>query len=128
MKFRYVFAAVLFFLLIFLLVPFLSLPRERSKISISGENFLVWVARTERERTRGLQNIFWLPKDRGMLFIFPEQNTCCFWNKNTFLKLKLTFMREGKIIKTAYLLPIYKGRSTICSEEAVDAVLETPCE
>lgn len=128
MKIKYIFAVILFSLAVFLLTPFLNLPREKSKINISGKNFLVWVARTEKERIRGLQNIFWLPKNRGMLFIFPQRDVHCFWNKNTFLKLKLAFMKEGKVVKTGYLLPIYKGRTTICSEESVDSVLEVPCE
>jgi uncharacterized membrane protein (UPF0127 family) len=110
-----------------LAAPYFNLPAEKKKINILGKEFYVWVARNNEQRKQGLQNIFWLPASRGMLFIFPAAGLYCFWNKNTFLDLKLIFMKEEKIVKIEYLPAVYKARVTICPTIPADAVLELPC-
>ncbi|MDP2924493.1 MAG: DUF192 domain-containing protein [Candidatus Omnitrophota bacterium] len=131
MKSKYIYISVSILLVILfslLLLPFFRLPQERKKINISGKEISVWVARTDKEREQGLQNIMWLPKNTGMLFIFSKQSNRCFWNKNTFLKLKLIFLKEGKEVKASHLSSIWEGKKTICSDLPVDSVLELVCE
>lgn len=120
----YVIALSLSLLCIFSAIPFFRLPTLKKKINILGKEFYVWVVSAPHERERGLQNIVWLPKGRGMLFNFPQQARYCFWNKNTWIKLRLIFMREGRIVQEAFLLPIWNGKMSICPDEPVDAVLE----
>jgi uncharacterized membrane protein (UPF0127 family) len=100
------------------------LPAKRKEINILGKEVYAWIASSPAERERGLQYIIWLPKNTGMFFEFPAKGRYCFWNKNTWLKLKLVFMREGKIVEEAKLLPIWEGAMEACPDEPVDSVLE----
>lgn len=52
------------------------------------------VAETEDERNEGLMNVNDLPSDRGMLFIFDEQEPLSFWMANTPLSLDIMFVNE----------------------------------
>ncbi|MFA6281439.1 MAG: DUF192 domain-containing protein [Candidatus Omnitrophota bacterium] len=100
----------------------LSLPKK--KIVINGKEISVWIAQTETAREGGLQNIIWLPKNSGMLFVFARPGQYCFWNKNTLRSLKLIFMRDGKVTEEVFLRPIWKGKQTICPVYDADSVLE----
>jgi uncharacterized membrane protein (UPF0127 family) len=126
-KLRYTFGIVALFLssfCIFLVVPFFGLPSQKKKINILDKEICAWVASSPQQRERGLQNIVWLPKSIGMLFTFSSPKKYCFWNKNTWLKLKVLFIREGKIVQESLLLPFWQGAMTVCPEEPVDSVLE----
>ncbi|MDD4954957.1 MAG: DUF192 domain-containing protein [Candidatus Omnitrophica bacterium] len=97
--------------------------KER-KINVSGRQLTVWVADTQEARLKGLQNIIWLPKNRGMLFAFNTPDQYCFWNKNTLIPLKLIFMRGEKVTEELELRPIWKGQQTICPNYDADCVIE----
>ena len=99
-------------------------PFEERKIEISGKELIVWVADTHDKRLQGLQNIIWMPKNRGMLFAFDSADRYCFWNKNTLMPLKLIFMRQGTVTEEVELMPIWKGKQTVCPRYAVDSVIE----
>ena len=45
--------------------------------------FLVKVADTPSKRAKGLMHIDHMPKDQGMLFVYPEPMDVSFWMKNT---------------------------------------------
>lgn len=100
----------------------LGLPRRA--ITVEGKEVTVFVADTPDLREKGLQHIVWMPSDGGMQFVFPEPGRYCFWNKNTYLDLKLIFMRRGKIVETVTLPSFWHGAKTICPGEDVDAVIE----
>jgi len=97
---------------------------HKKKIIVNGKEILVWVADTQSAREQGLQNIIWLPKNSGMLFVFDQPGQYCFWNKNTLRSLKLIFMRDGKVTEEANLQSIWKGEQTICPVYDADSVLE----
>lgn len=102
----------------------LRLQLKEKKLNISGRDLTVWVADTQEARFKGLQNIIWLPKGRGMLFTFSTPGKYCFWNKNTLIPLKLIFMRGEKITEVFELRPIWKGQQTICPNYDADCVIE----
>ena len=50
------------------------------------------VADTPSSRTIGLMYRKSLPKDRGMLFVFPKSEKRSFWMKNTYISLDIIFL------------------------------------
>lgn len=100
------------------------MPFEKRKVSVMGKEFRVLVAKDEESRLRGLQNIIWMPKDMGMLFVFETPDSYCFWNKNTLIPLNLIFMRGERIVGKVYLKPMWQGEQTVCPNEPIDSVLE----
>ena len=54
--------------------------------------YTVEVARTEKERARGLMGRASLAEERGMIFIFPHEEVQSFWMKDTQLPLDMIFI------------------------------------
>ena len=116
---------LIFFVLLFILIPYFKLfTKEKKEIVLDGKKILLFLAKTEKDRIRGLQYIIWLPKNTGMLFIFDKKDKYCFWNKNTFIRLKLFFLKNNKILEEYTLNPIWKERQTVCPENEIDCVIE----
>ena len=64
------------------------------------------VAATDQNRQLGLMNRKAMPTQRGMLFVFTQENTHCMWMRNTLLPLSVAFMdAEGKIINIEDMQP-----------------------
>lgn len=61
--------------------------------------FKVEIADDEAERSAGLMFRNYLPDDRGMLFVFPNQGPVGFWMKNTPLPLDLVFIDEDGVVQ-----------------------------
>jgi uncharacterized membrane protein (UPF0127 family) len=57
------------------------------------------VASTPQARQVGLMNRTSMPTDSGMLFIFDQKATHCFWMSNTKIPLAIAFLGDdGKIV------------------------------
>jgi uncharacterized membrane protein (UPF0127 family) len=57
------------------------------------------VASTPQARQVGLMNRTSMPADSGMLFIFEQKATHCFWMSNTKIPLAIAFLADdGKIV------------------------------
>jgi uncharacterized membrane protein (UPF0127 family) len=68
-------------------------------LTIKGKNIRVEVARTEKEKERGLMFRERLGKDEGMLFVYEGEGIRSFWMKNTRLPLSIAFIdKRGKIV------------------------------
>ena len=64
--------------------------------------FGVEVARTARERERGLMFRRSLPQDQGMLFLFDVERSVAMWMKNTYVPLDMIFVsRKGRVVSIA---------------------------
>jgi uncharacterized protein len=60
--------------------------------------FEVEVARSERERARGLMFRRSLPQNHGMLFVFESERPIAMWMKNTYISLDMVFVsRSGRV-------------------------------
>jgi uncharacterized membrane protein (UPF0127 family) len=119
----------IFFLLlvsgtIFWFTAIFRLSLQKKTIVVNGKEIFAWIADTQIAREQGLQNIIWLPRSSGMLFVFDRPGQYCFWNKNTLRSLKLIFMRDGKVTEEINLQSIWKGKQTICPMYDADSVLE----
>lgn len=64
------------------------------------------VAANDPHRQLGLMNRQTMPTQRGMLFVFPQNNTHCMWMRNTLLPLSVAFVDDaGKIINIEDMQP-----------------------
>lgn len=68
------------------------------KTSPDSEDFIssvdVAVAESQIARQEGLMNVYDLPQDNGMVFIFEQQQELSFWMANTPLSLDIIFVNE----------------------------------
>lgn len=81
---------------------------QTARLTINGQVFEVWVARSFREKQRGLMNTeadALAPTEdgarRGMLFVFSYDQPLAFWMKDTIIDLDIAYIRsDGRIVKT----------------------------
>lgn len=72
-------------------------------VTATGSHILrVEVARTQKEREKGLMFRASLPEDGGMLFDFHREREVSMWMKNTPLSLDMIFVaRDGRVVSLA---------------------------
>ena len=64
-----------------------------------------------------------MPQNEGMLFVFEQPATQCFWMRNTFLPLTAAFLADdGTIVNLADMKP--QSTDSHCSAQPVRYVLE----
>lgn len=81
------------------------------------------VAATPLEQQIGLMFRKEMPQQEGMLFVFKQPSTQCFWMKNTLLPLTAAFVADdGRIVNLVDMKP--QTLDSHCSEEPVRFVLE----
>src|SRR5690606_16225718 len=77
-----------------------------ASLKVGAVEAQVEVASTPPQRNRGLMFRESLPADHGMLFVFDEDNTQCFWMRNTPLPLSIAFIdSKGRIINIRDMHP-----------------------
>jgi uncharacterized membrane protein (UPF0127 family) len=81
------------------------------------------LALTPQQREVGLMNRKEMPQAEGMLFVFEQPATQCFWMKNTLLPLTAAFVADdGRIVNLVDMQP--QTLDSHCSKEPVRFVLE----
>lgn len=81
------------------------------------------VAASAQERQIGLMFRREMPQHEGMLFVFEQPATQCFWMKNTQLPLTAAFVaNDGSIVNLADMKPMTEDSH--CSARPVRFVLE----
>ena len=65
-----------------------------------------------------------LPKNTGMLFIYPDNNIRTMWMKNTFISLDMIFIDENGIVSSIEKNTEPQSLKTIRSEKPIKYVLE----
>ena len=68
----------------------------------NGKTIRVDLALTPREQEIGLMFRTSLPKNYGMLFVFPFEQRLNFWMKNTWTDLDMIFISQDKKINAIY--------------------------
>ena len=98
-----------------------KLPSVRLNAGI--HNIQAEVARTPEQRAIGLMNRPTMPANDGMLFVFEEAATQCFWMKNTLLPLSIAYLADDGTITQIVDMPPQTLDSK-CSTQPVRLVLE----
>ena len=95
-----------------------SIPLNAGMYNIKAE-----VAQTEEQRQIGLMHRKEMPATDGMLFVFDQRATRCFWMKNTLLPLSIAFLADdGTVVNIADMQP--QKLDSHCSEQPVRYALE----
>ncbi len=100
---------MLFFILVILSVKATACPLELPTltISIKGYTLTVELATTPAARSCGLSNRFKLPKNQGMLFVFPDLQQWTLWMKDTCIPLSVAFLDDsGQIVNLQNMTPM----------------------
>ncbi len=116
-----------FFILLLFFSIFFSCSEKSEVItlSIKGHKFFVEVAKTPKQRERGLMYRKHLESDRGMLFVFDRDERLTFWMKNTYVPLSIAFLSEdGKILQIEDMKPL--SEKIIESQRYARYALELP--
>ena len=101
--------------------PQLQLPR--TTVSAGMHLIQAQVAATPEQRATGLMFRTDMPANEGMLFVFEQPATQCFWMKNTLLPLTAAFVADdGAIVNLADMQP--QSEANHCSAKPVRFVLE----
>ncbi len=101
--------------------PQTNLPRL--KLQAGMYQIDAQVAQTPDQRSTGLMFRTEMPAHEGMLFVFEQASTQCFWMKNTLLPLTAAFVADdGTVVNLADM----KAQTTDshCSSKPVRYVLE----
>ncbi len=102
-------------------VPQTQLPR----ITLNAGMHLIQaqVAQDFEQRQIGLMWRKEMPQNEGMLFVFEQAATQCFWMRNTLLPLTAAFVTDdGTIVNLADMKP--QSDESHCSKKPVRFVLE----
>lgn len=101
--------------------PQLELPR--TTISAGMHLIQAQVASTPDQRATGLMHRREMPVNEGMLFVFEQPASQCFWMKNTLIPLTAAFIADdGRIVNLADMKP--QTLDAHCSQAPVRYVLE----
>lgn len=101
--------------------PQLHLPRVA--LTAGMHRIDAQVAQAPDEREIGLMHRPTMPGHEGMLFVFEQPTTQCFWMKNTLLPLTAAFVADdGSIVNLVDMQP--QSLASHCSSKPVRYVLE----
>lgn len=96
---------------------------QRTRLSAGMYQIDAQVALTPQQQQTGLMYRKEMPQAEGMLFVFEQPSTQCFWMKNTLLPLSAAFVADdGRIVNLVDMQPL--TLDSHCSEEPVRYVLE----
>lgn len=91
---------VLFILL--LLLASCGTGSRKVTLSINGRPLEVEIAKTRKQRARGLMNREELGWNEGMLFIFEEEQYLSFWMKDTSIPLSIAYVDKNGLVTDIY--------------------------
>ena len=101
---------------------------QKTKIVIKSSNksneFVVELALTEGEQTRGLMYRSHLDQNAGMLFLFDTVEEKSMWMKNTFIPLDIIFIGDKGYIRKIVDRTVPQSETLITSGVPVKGVLE----
>lgn len=69
---------------------------RQNELCIRGYCFSVEIAKTRASQAKGLMFRREMPEDKGMLFVYQDEQPRSFWMKNTLIPLDIIFLNENK--------------------------------
>ena len=101
--------------------PQMNLPRV--ELTAGMHRIDAQVAASDAARQTGLMFRQDMPAQEGMLFVFEQPATQCFWMRNTLIPLTAAFVADdGSIVNLADMQPLQE--TSHCSAKPVRYVLE----
>lgn len=79
-------------------LPFLFVQQPSTKLVTEHKTYTLAIANTDAGRERGLGGRASMPSDRGMIFVFDEAGTECFWMKDMQFSLDMIWLDNSKTI------------------------------
>ena len=77
------------------------------RMQIGGRPFTLELAATDKTRQHGFMHRESLPPDRGMLFVFADEEYLRFWMKNTRIPLDILYLdRDGRVVTIKQMKPL----------------------
>jgi len=124
-KYKIISLALAFVALFFILNVFYK--KERL-VSFKKNNITVYleVADTEKKREYGLMNRKSMPKNHGMIFIFPKPEILRFWMKNTLIPLDMIFLNHGRVV--AVIADVPPCKTSFCRSYGPDLLADEVIE
>jgi uncharacterized membrane protein (UPF0127 family) len=84
-------------------------------VRVGTKTFTLEVADTSTSRTRGLMRRDSMPRDHGMLFVFPAEDERGFWMKDTRIPLDIVFLDAGGRVVSVHQMKPYDVKNTTYS-------------
>lgn len=124
-KYKIISLALAFVAIFFILSIFYK--KERL-VSFKKNNITVYleVADTEKKREYGLMNRKSMPKNHGMIFIFPKPETLRFWMKNTLIPLDMIFLNHERVV--AIIADVPPCKTSFCPSYGPDLLADEVIE
>ncbi len=83
-------------------------------IKVDGISVRVALAQSPTEQEKGLKFREHLPKNQGMLFVYPYPQILSFWMSNTFIPLDIAFIdHKGEIVSIQQMQPLNEEKRYI---------------
>lgn len=97
-KMGIIYIALIILIAIWIAIKFWQPNLKKTEVLLNNEKFSIEIASSPIQWARGLMYRDNLPKNNGMLFIFPMESKQSFWMKNVKFPLDIIFLSKDKKI------------------------------
>lgn len=120
------YGAVLLLLVFFLVIGLTPGKSKQNRVCFENHCFKVELATTVQEQARGLMFREGLETNRGMLFVFKQENKYGFWMKNMLFPLDIIWINENQeiVFMARNMRPCSETCRTILPDKKAKYVLE----
>ena len=106
-------------------LPFLFIQPPSTTLKTDAKTYTLMIANTDAGRQRGLGGRASLASDRGMIFVFDEAGTECFWMKDMQFSLDMIWLsNDKKITKIETNVTPATYPKQFCGDETTRYVIE----